>query len=97
MQGFILYLCLDEPLNGYQIIKKGKETGLVNWSSGSFYPLIAPLIKEGLLKKKTTKENRKEVLYSTTSKGRKYLQHISSYFNNKLIKSYFTALLKNKF
>ena len=76
----------DNTLSGYSIIKNIEQnTECWKPSTGSIYPLLNSLLKEGFVEVK--KEDRKK-LYSLTEKGRKKLKELIESKNeifNKLI------------
>jgi len=97
IRSFILYSCLKKPKSGYALLAQGKNILLTNWSAGSFYPHLSFLLDQKLLLRKKTGSNRITYEYSTTRLGIEYLNHISSYFKNSVLKEFFGALILGDF
>lgn len=72
---YTLKLLKQKPLCGYEIMKEiQNKTGFWKPSSGTIYPLINSLKKEGLIKKLKT-EKRKN-LYKLTKKGERNIEKL---------------------
>ena len=70
---YYIMLALIEPLHGYGVMQKVKETsqGTVKVGPGTLYGAFSTLEKEGMIVKVKEEERRK--CYSLTSKGKRVL------------------------
>jgi DNA-binding PadR family transcriptional regulator len=71
---YYIMLALDEPLHGYGVMQKVKQTseGTVDVGPGTLYGAFSTLQEEGLIQM-VKKENRRKV-YALTSKGTQVLR-----------------------
>jgi len=80
----ILYMLLEGPSHGYQIIKKIRDitSDLLTPTVGSVYPALKELETKGLIKGEWQQQKRKIKVYEITDKGREvFKQIIEKHFN----------------
>lgn len=79
----ILNLLADQPMYGYQLVKHLTEVpGLVT-TTGTVYPLLSRLKRQGLIGGKLVESSNGPVrrVYELTAAGRKYLRSINESWN----------------
>lgn len=94
LNSFILHSSLGTWVNGYTLMNNGKEIMNSNWSSGSFHPALAALVKDEMIEKRKAGSRRLTFEYKTTEKGRQYLQYISTYFKHAELRRMINALME---
>ena len=84
---FLLWLVSKKPMHGYEMISVLRvEHQFVHVGPAHIYPILAGLLKNGLIRvKREAKGRRVRKLYHVTASGRKKLKEIKkAYFNDNL-------------
>lgn len=75
LRPYIIFILNEKPMHGYELIGCiSKKTRFWKPSPGTVYPLLAEMVKNGILDKK---KSDNKIIYSLTKEGRKIAKHVS--------------------
>lgn len=69
-----------QPLYGYELVRRARERGKLDWEEGTLYPLLHKMEKEGLLSSKweIAPNQKRRKYYALTRKGHGFLKRARS-------------------